>query len=927
MSELNILRLPEIRQSLWHAELAGWLHNIGKITEAFTFYSTKGTGYQEFKEKFRHEYITGALLSADVKSFPNGPDKDKGELLRFSAANFEKESPKAFVTIFNLPIKLPGPPPIVIGQLIELQASIWRDIQPAGRLAEFYDPVLQLLVFLSHRQASGQDKTDTESEQKQTGKNEDLEKLLRENGQKLPWKSATAFGHESELDLAKYPEILKSVAHAITTHTGIFRSNLRRNLYQLMNGAIADSRRPIHDTRVGDMGKMAAAFFKSQLALELLQPGTTIRQWRLLRVAVNGPAFVAAAIRSADAVARRAYVKHYLNKVQDALENYTPLANEVYRDEFGSVFVCASLNAADAAAAKTIEDPRLFSIVTEALHFRPLPTDEEFQHELQLSPSFAMGESGEYSFCLLHLLERPVPIIASRPAALAAVWAGRDNTEICSVCRLRPVGEQKSHAARQRSCDVCFDRRVGRSRRWLNDQKTTIWIDEVADTNGRIALVGARLRLERWLAPDGYIEKTLLMAVDLKTEYEKGASAARVARLWETARDFWTGWRGSLSERLHRPARIALAGRLPYEESEIKFRSGQSYTLIGESGKLRNLKISVVCRDDKFKSILIADNLRRLASLAGLKDKQELSAADFLKGATFLVEQPTGYGSPDKQLGRFTLIANAIADEIPYNAIIPLLSDPMLMMAVLPASEALAAARQLQKAYNCQMAQVTNRLGLDIGIVWAPSETPFSAILDAGRRIFHRKLTAKSSLFDKVPDGMAVSDQWFPYFQSPGGNRIHVSKLKPGDSVMLEPSTFEFEYLDSASRRFDLSYDTNHRRRDVHRSHRPFCLSQFGLFDETERILKEYLFLGTHKAKTHQLKALDGILHQKYQLWNCESWGGLDKTFIGWTLHNVEWGVRGPTAAEFGTLASAVSAGILADLLEIELGIRKAGRG
>ncbi|NJL55747.1 hypothetical protein HC928_11535 [bacterium] len=86
------------------------------------------------------------------------------------------------------------------------------------------------------------------------------------------------------------------------------------------------------------------------------------------------------------------------------------------------------------------------------------------------------------------------------------------NAEICKACRVRPVGyphrdlqlELKEHlsnwatqekAEQRKICRICLNRQDRRSEQWIKDTieqnspQNTIWTDEVADDNGRLALL------------------------------------------------------------------------------------------------------------------------------------------------------------------------------------------------------------------------------------------------------------------------------------------------------------------------------------------------------------------------------------------------------------------------------------------------------
>lgn len=77
----------------------------------------------------------------------------------------------------------------------------------------------------------------------------------------------------------------------------------------------------------------------------------------------------------------------------------------------------------------------------------------------------------------------------------------KNGEDICPACRIRFKPEKAE------SCMVCKDRKENRLIKWLNNRENTIWLDEVADTNNRIALLTFSFDLNRWL--DGTMVKTL----------------------------------------------------------------------------------------------------------------------------------------------------------------------------------------------------------------------------------------------------------------------------------------------------------------------------------------------------------------------------------------------------------------------------------
>lgn len=68
---------------------------------------------------------------------------------------------------------------------------------------------------------------------------------------------------------------------------------------------------------------------------------------------------------------------------------------------------------------------------------------------------------------------------------------------ICPICRLRPMAQNEE------SCAHCMKRRESRSRAWLmKPEQKTIWLDEVADQNGLVALLVGCFHLDPWLKGD-----------------------------------------------------------------------------------------------------------------------------------------------------------------------------------------------------------------------------------------------------------------------------------------------------------------------------------------------------------------------------------------------------------------------------------------
>ncbi|RLC75728.1 MAG: hypothetical protein DRI61_14420, partial [Chloroflexi bacterium] len=360
------------------------------------------------------------------------------------------------------------------------------------------------------------------------------------------------------------------------------------------------------------------------------------------------------------------------------------------------------------------------------------------------------------------------------------------------------------------------------------------------------------------------------------------------------------------------------------------------------------VKLSVLWDGNRF---ITCDNLDYLAQEGQLgKPVRE----PLKRGATLTIEEPVGYGAPNKVLGTFTLAQDAA--EIPnseYTPTIPILAEPRTFMALVPADKALEVVKAIKAKYEREMGKVRNRLPLHIGIVYAHRRMPLRAILDAGRRMLKRgegrgakgkgltwqvvefspnrplpeleqegkgelvyrkpkekkgKITdqfdqwhkvviereiagQKRSLTWYVPALMGdgkTEDWWYPYvfWQKDKANNadpstasthrsryfkvngnlqlgwvVHAAELKKGDTIYFTPATFDWVWLDSASRRFEIAYGDDGQRLNPAFKRRPYLLDEL---DFLERIWDT---LRNHLTRT-QIHALCELIGMKREEWN-----------------------------------------------------------
>jgi hypothetical protein len=945
------------------AEVAACLHNIGKLSEEFILYQAGLASYSSF----RYQYIVGIIadwwasnqtgLSVDSRNAlqsagPAGSEAQTQSLLTFAQKDWLRN------TIINLPSPL-NDRAYTLGDFIELQASNWYETHhrsgnplPYGRRVDIVFPsgsIATSLLEESHHAASGVEKEDSDHSGEQN---------------MLPFYSATVFGYEKKIESHELSNKRNAIFDKLTKQHRI------KTLRELMIASVGDTRRPINEVALWDISSAVAAFYKAVAAKSILDKACPTRrnfEWRVLRVAVDGLDFYSRALRLPDLLIRRKLFHAALDNVSRLLEEDFPLGNEVYRDELGSAFIVPALDGDDDNGTK----------LKQLIEGRIKCEFENGAIGGEAVPHLIVSKPHSQGLTLAEALKEDAPLFQDQKQVES--WWQR-SADICPVCGLRPQGPSNKSLQRK-VCDVCEQRREDRSIEWAKNLNTTIWIDEVADINSRLALVVGQLAIDDWLKPDGMIKTLLVKPLTAgSTAATKNVSFARLQRVWETTRLFWEDVASSMDKQVGK-----VSPRLRIE-AEYRSSSQESGTLgVSHSYeiKVENQRLSIVCV--KAGEFLTAENLHYLAKLlnAPEEDQKDYSAAavfvhdTLLRKGEFEIEEPTGYGSPNKLRGKLK-INKVTPQATPYVPAITILAEPRNFMALVPADKALNVVEDIKAKYEIEMGKVRNRLPLTVGAVFAGSRTPLAALLDAGRRMLKfkagekkwkianarddsfktgiddagneirtssRKLDLESDdpipqkLTWHVPNKMGdgtTPDDWYPYFftdaaldttrrmfQSPDGSRqlIHVGDLKNDgtDEVIVQPSTFDFEFLDSAAQRFEISYKDG-KRRGWERRARPYYLEEVEDFQKLWAMLSEGL-------ATSQIKTLGELIETKRREWrDSEAQISADvfEQFVKDAINNAAWkkGKR-PKGDDFTSIVQAAVRGQLADVIELYTQILK----
>lgn len=791
-------------------------------------------------------------------------------------------------------------------------------------------------------------------------------------------KISTAFGFEMDVGSSLASRLWALPWSSLIGYNPQIRETVLEATHALFTTACADTRRPINEINLWDWGLLVGALYKAALAAVVLghQQNTQDLRWRLLGIRTDALTYLTSVSRLPDLVARQNTLQAAMNNVQSILETEFALATEVYRDENGALYVIPDLK--DLLALKDDNDRTLLSHIQ-----KQFAADGEVVPEIVLDPTAWWGQDPDRSGNdeippAGAMIARP-SIWRSDPAIINETWES-NTQELCPICGLRPcVSRQIDY------CEVCGGRRKGRVRRWVETPTSTIWLDEVADSHGRLALIAGAFGLTDWL--NGVLVESLLVKEPEVTggPVVKSPSFARLRRIWQTTQTFWQKAQTNTDQTLsdsRRRLKIGLAnnpGLTAYHTYELDLRGLAQMSVLWDGAHL----ISI-------------DNLSYTAAQLGIGAEKRRTPADAALAVGVWLEANKGriwrLTADDEKQRRFDMqIADVDFQDVAYATTISILAQPRTFMTLVPADKALAVVQTIKVRYEREMGKVRNRLPLHLGIVYAERRTPLRAILDTGRRMLAQKTlepvgewrvvanvqqqagplpegaqplaegtqqfqklfavqleqpTSGCSLTWYIPAVMGdcqTEDAWYPYiflvaaneptdrnrrFQAPnpwtGGNGwlVHAGELKTGDTVYFTPAALDFEFLDTSARRFEIAYDEQGRRRG--RPTRPYLLEELTALDDAWEAIA-----GPNGLTNSQIHALRDLIEDKRAAWqptpaDCAGDDGMFWQFCRGAILTAQWpqGCR-PAGEALRRLVGWAARGLLTDAIELRMGIMK----
>ena len=563
---------------------------------------------------------------------------------------------------------------------------------------------------------------------------------------------------------------------------------------------LGDTRRPMNEVTLQDWMWTVAALYKSTVSTRILGIHFSITnnnnhnlRWRLLSIRTDGIGYMLSAPSIPDLLARKDLLTNAWDRVQKVVEEDYPLGLEVYRDENGPVYVVPDLenllgleNPED--NHKTLREYLLDAFRAGTVKDNPcLAIDGEIVPAFKLDKKPWKGQPAPKELPPIgEHLKQQIPL-QSDPIAIAQPWC-HHNEEICTICGLRPQGPSPKAKGRK-MCDVCEERRTDRAKDWAANLGSTflstIWLSEVADAHHRLALIVGQFDLTHWLS--GTLVRSLAVRTPnnqnghTEDQVAKNPSFARLRRIWETIHRFWQTiaptetppkelvafcqqnglnledlWDGPLSLEKsvigqaigNAGPRLLIQGMLQPRHPKETPTPYHTYEL-----RLGQVKIGMLW-DPKRQGFVTLENLVYIAKQLGDKGKKEqfrealnswaaeVVQQDIQSQRTLTIEEPAGYGGRNKEWGTIEIREVERLHQT-YVPVVPILAEPRTFMALVPADKAVDVVQAIRTKYEREMGKVRNRLPLHLGVVFADAHTPLRAILDAGRRMLKQKTIGK----------------------------------------------------------------------------------------------------------------------------------------------------------------------------------------
>ncbi len=282
-----------------------------------------------------------------------------------------------------------------------------------------------------------------------------------------------------------------------------------------------------------------------------------------------------------------------------------------------------------------------------------------------------------------------------------------------------------------------------------------------------------------------------------------------------------------------------------------------------------------------------------------------------------------------------------------------ILQSPSGFMLLLPADKAFKTLKLLQEEYFSYFSKVIGNISIISAVIFADRKFPSYVCLDGLARMktnFLRNyvvakvenLNKKNNLWELTLEyednkvnwkidgtfGDGSNDNYYSYFMTEKDELKHISELDEGEKIKIFPNYYDFELLDSSTRRLDIYFERDKRPHKLFgsiNSPRPYLLKDISTFEKIWELFKKLANDG--KLTNTKLCNIESLLATKFEEWrlkekdkDSQEWQ-IWKKLIETTLMK-EFGWK-KNENNFKFVKQTIISGIFFDCLELNLRILK----
>lgn len=799
----QLKKLEENRKAILFLELAGLLHDIGKLSEDFLTYretwqrDSKGEGY--WNDPHEHNYL----------------DNEGNEFRKLIPEEFTK------VTIGSINASCFG----------EADFSIRKAIHDHHKKDEEIDESSLITKML--KAADGNDSAIDRNNPLFSAEQKD--QIYRssvfgfEEGRVVTAKSQEEA--RKKLYEALRGELLKQYLDRFDSKS---RQRLLEEIEKAFEQGVADTTRPQNDSSLWEHAYAVASILKVLTVHNLFNQNKIYKlrdvRFGIFGIGWDGLRFMSYGQKIGDIVGKKNLIDEIKLSIKEIIESKYPIGNFIYEDDDGIYFIVpAHFNGAiyEDIRTQVIEEIYKTAASKSACELQPSMVDIPDTDTLT-SIVRAIDEMGRKTAYRFHGG-------AEGFEGYKNILNGFESDKtICPICCLRPVEREDTE---KKLCRECKERRIrSADKQQRKNDRQTVFIDEIVDENQGAALVVARFGLTRWL--DGTMIRTLFITEEngIKKEIESLGTITSF-KDEKKLQDYFKESGSDYSYKRIKEDIDSFFSTDPSSEERAKNTAFLYYhdrKNLGDPNKAVVEKISGYWNDLlKSTSKEIRGSNKKDISLYNILTaksptpstvldvwtttrhffEQEISggilkeACQQLKRLRIITEediQPWGKGTMEAELiykagtrknaevlckGNKTLevvgiihtldsaeardLAGVnIIDEnyravvrtftvkgclegdsfLPYRVVT---ESPYIYMAIVPADKALEITNAIYKKYNEQFGKVMGRLPFSIGNIFFRSKMPMFVVLDTGKKMIanFRKLAQQKVTFDVEENG------------------------------------------------------------------------------------------------------------------------------------------------------------------------------